>query len=96
MALGFEDLYLIHDGADPPASPDEVGFKAFNLRRMARLGIAVPPGFVIGTHGHEHVNGIEPGILGKRPRDDLHRCGERFDGKLGPAADRCSIFTEAE
>jgi pyruvate,orthophosphate dikinase len=30
-------------------SPDSVGFKAYNLSRMARLGLDVPPCIVIGT-----------------------------------------------
>lgn len=30
-------------------SPDRLGFKAFNLQRMALLGLPVPPGFVLGT-----------------------------------------------
>ena len=49
MALGFDGLFLLHDGEAASGSPESVGFKAFNLQRMARLGVAVPPGFVIGT-----------------------------------------------
>lgn len=49
MALGFDGLFLLHDGEAALSSPESVGFKAFNLQRMARLGVAVPPGFVIGT-----------------------------------------------
>jgi pyruvate,orthophosphate dikinase len=30
-------------------SPRELGFKAYNLLRMAELGLPVPPGFVLGT-----------------------------------------------
>lgn len=30
-------------------SPDIVGFKAFNLMRMAKIGLPIPPGFVIDT-----------------------------------------------
>jgi len=29
---------------------DEMGMKAFELARMTRLGLPVPPGFVLGTH----------------------------------------------
>ena len=29
---------------------DELGFKAFALAHMARLGLPVPPAFVLGTH----------------------------------------------
>ncbi|THF60513.1 PEP/pyruvate-binding domain-containing protein [Pseudothauera rhizosphaerae] len=42
---------LIH--ADHPltatAGPQELGFKAWNLARMAALGLPVPPAFVLGT-----------------------------------------------
>jgi len=32
------------------ATPETLGFKAFNLSRMANLGLPVPPAFVLGTH----------------------------------------------
>jgi len=35
-------------GGAPP-SPQEIGFKAHNLARMARLGLPVPAAFVLGT-----------------------------------------------
>jgi pyruvate,orthophosphate dikinase len=31
------------------AAPEDVGFKAHNLLRLARLGLAVPEAFVLGT-----------------------------------------------
>lgn len=34
---------------DRDASPQSVGFKAYNLMRMARIGLRVPPAFVLGT-----------------------------------------------
>lgn len=44
-------VHLIH--ADhplgPTAGPEELGFKAWNLARMAALGLPVPPAFVLGT-----------------------------------------------
>jgi pyruvate, orthophosphate dikinase len=36
-------------GAGQP-SPESMGFKAWNLLRMAQLGLPVPPAFVLGTH----------------------------------------------
>jgi len=36
--------------ATPAASAQTLGFKAWNLLRMAALGLPVPPAFVIGTH----------------------------------------------
>ena len=37
--------------ASAPPSVESIGFKAFNLARLARLELAVPPAFVLGT-GH--------------------------------------------
>ena len=49
-------LYLIGCLAPPGSAPSEykpsaeaMGFKAFNLLRMAGLGLPVPPAFAIGT-----------------------------------------------
>ncbi len=33
-----------------PASPQSMGFKAWNLLRMAQMSLPVPPAFVLGTH----------------------------------------------
>jgi pyruvate, orthophosphate dikinase len=52
------DVYLIGCGSAAAsaattaeqASPQRMGFKAWNLLRMARLGLPVPPAFVLGTH----------------------------------------------
>ena len=46
------------DPAD--ASPQHMGFKAYNLLRMARLGLPVPPAFVLGTALCQRVNHDEP------------------------------------
>jgi pyruvate,orthophosphate dikinase len=44
-------LHLIGCGPPNPArgSVEQLGFKAFNLARIARLGVQVPPAFVLGT-----------------------------------------------
>lgn len=44
-------IQLIHANAQLPAAcgPEVVGFKAWNLARMAALGLPVPPAFVLGT-----------------------------------------------
>jgi pyruvate,orthophosphate dikinase len=47
-------VYLIGCGGkgklDPDASAQTMGSKAWNLLRMAQLGLPVPPAFVLGTH----------------------------------------------
>lgn len=46
-------LYLIASGNTPPhhkPNRDNMGSKAFNLLRMAGIGLPVPPALVIGTH----------------------------------------------
>ncbi|MDR8402099.1 MULTISPECIES: PEP/pyruvate-binding domain-containing protein [Paraburkholderia] len=57
VQLWPDEVYLIGcDGAprgnpDPAgASAEKVGFKAYNLLRMAELDLPVPPAFVLGTH----------------------------------------------
>jgi pyruvate, orthophosphate dikinase len=48
-----QGLYLIGCGAEaaaaPPPSAQAMGFKAWNLLRMAQRGLPVPPAFVLGT-----------------------------------------------
>jgi pyruvate,orthophosphate dikinase len=44
------EVYRIpYDGPDELPTKDMVGSKAHNLMRMARRGLSVPPGFVLGT-----------------------------------------------
>lgn len=45
------ELFTIGCGPQPhsDASPARLGIKAFNLLRMAGMGLPVPPGFVLGT-----------------------------------------------
>jgi len=48
---GERRVYLIGAGAAlaAGASPEEMGFKAYNLARMAAVGMPVPPAFVLST-----------------------------------------------
>jgi pyruvate, orthophosphate dikinase len=63
MQAAPDEVYLIGCGAtaedrrddrdvrdEAGASAQSVGFKAWNLLRMAALGLPVPPAFVLGTH----------------------------------------------
>jgi pyruvate,orthophosphate dikinase len=48
-----KNLYLIASGNAPPhhkPNRENMGSKAFNLLRMANIGLPVPPALVIGTH----------------------------------------------
>jgi pyruvate,orthophosphate dikinase len=51
MDADDRQFYLIGSGpiASATGSVEAMGFKAFNLARVARLGIAVPAAFVLGT-----------------------------------------------
>lgn len=57
VQLWPDEVYLIGCAGAPRGNPDpagasaeKVGFKAYNLLRMAELGLPVPPAFVLGTH----------------------------------------------
>ncbi len=51
MTTEGEQIFLIGCGpaAEPTTSAEVIGFKAYNLWRIARLGFPVPPAFVLGT-----------------------------------------------
>lgn len=52
MGLSADKGVLFHFGANmrqDQATVDEVGNKGFNLMRMARIGLPVPPGIIVGT-----------------------------------------------
>jgi pyruvate,orthophosphate dikinase len=58
-------VYLIGCGPTdaPRGAAAELGFKAYNLARLARLGVAVPPAFVLGTgwyHSFQAAGGALP------------------------------------
>jgi pyruvate, orthophosphate dikinase len=69
-------VHFIGAGTQPPvsASPAALGFKAWNLARMAALGLPVPPAFVIGT-GWCDQTALDP-LLWQSPLQEL----ERFTG----------------
>lgn len=47
--IGTEEIFVVSDGAEPLETREVMGFKAYNLLRMARIGLPVPAAFVIGT-----------------------------------------------
>ncbi len=62
------EVYLIgcggESGIGPEASAQTMGFKAWNLLRMARLALPVPPAMVLGTryclaNGHDTTSGAQ-------------------------------------
>jgi pyruvate,orthophosphate dikinase len=69
---------LLIGGSGPLAldgTPDEIGFKAYNLMRMARIGLRVPPAFVIATgYGISAKSGKDglPEELAKRLHASVH------------------------
>jgi pyruvate,orthophosphate dikinase len=44
-----EEVFVVAEGADPRETPEVMGFKAYSLLRMARIGLPVPAAFVLGT-----------------------------------------------
>lgn len=49
MTAATTEIFQIGPGLGPAAGAQEMGFKAYNLARVARLGLPVPPAFVLGT-----------------------------------------------
>ena len=49
--MKHEGIFRIapHQPGNPRGGPDEMGMKAFDLARMTRLGLPVPPAFAMGT-----------------------------------------------
>ncbi len=67
-----DPLYLIGCGPGDatPGPVAELGFKAYNLARLAHLGVAVPPAFVLGT-GWCRAFQARGGALPEGARSDL-------------------------
>lgn len=85
------DVYRIpYDGADLPTK-EMVGSKAHNLMRMARRGLSVPPGFVLGTglcrayldRGPDALVGLDE-VLARALEDLGARTGRRFGDPKRP------------
>jgi pyruvate,orthophosphate dikinase len=87
------DVFRIpHEGPeDALPSKEMVGSKAHNLMRMARCGLAVPPGFVLGTGFCRAY--LEDGLAALDGLDELlerelealgHRTGRRFGDSKHP------------
>jgi pyruvate, orthophosphate dikinase len=77
-------VYLIAAGAAlaAGASPKEMGFKAYNLARMAAIGMPVPPAFVLSTafcRDYYAADGALPGEFGDLLRAHLREL-ERMSG----------------
>ena len=47
--LAAQHIFLVSEGTEARESPEVMGFKAWNLLRMARIGLPVPAAFVLGT-----------------------------------------------
>lgn len=62
-------------------TPAILGFKAYNLARMAALGLNVPPAFVVGTGFCAHPGNVTPSIW----RGALDQLEHAADLKLGDA-----------
>lgn len=75
-------FYIAHGGADRHALPDAtlLGNKAHNLARMARIGLRVPPAFVIGTPWCADPQRVQPTLwqaaLAELERETGARLGE--------------------
>ncbi|MGL1832726.1 PEP/pyruvate-binding domain-containing protein [Rhodocyclaceae bacterium SMB388] len=84
---------IFHFGAGAPTptgSPDTLGFKAWNLARMAGAGMRVPPAFVLSTawcrawrEQHHRASGLEA-VLADHVRRLEQRTGRFFGGTRRP------------
>jgi pyruvate,orthophosphate dikinase len=70
--------------AEPPPSPQEIGFKAHNLARMARLGLPVPPAFVLGTAWCTHPAAVRRKLWQPALASLEQACGQRFGNARKP------------
>lgn len=84
-AQSAESRKIIHsiDPSAPPgqSTPEALGFKAYNLARMAALGLRVPSAFVIGTGFCSHPGEVTPALWSEA----LARLERASGQKLGDA-----------
>jgi pyruvate,orthophosphate dikinase len=85
VALATRRVFLIDCGPDEPAGAvDELGFKAANLLHLARLGVPVPPAFVLGTSWcHAFLD--RGGALPEGTREQLTAALRRLESATGLA-----------
>lgn len=78
-----KQVFLIGCGApEPAADPATIGFKAYNLWRMERAGLRVPPAFVLGTgFCAEYLR--RPGALSQEMKDALAAGIRRLESASG-------------
>lgn len=83
MTSGKDQLFLIacEPGGSSIGSAQEMGFKAHNLARMARLGIAVPAAFVLGTRCCRDY--LERGALADELRAQIRSGTRRLEESSG-------------
>ncbi|HVA34930.1 MAG TPA: PEP/pyruvate-binding domain-containing protein [Stellaceae bacterium] len=83
---GFAPLFIGMDGADDELRPDAAGSKAALLSRMSRLGLNVPPAFVLPTTLCAPVARNEPqaiATLERGLRDGVARLEKATSRRLG-------------
>lgn len=89
-SLGQNIFHISAGKAAPAASSDRLGVKAWNLARMAAVGLRIPPAFVLGTdwyHAWHGAGGALP-TLGEALAEHLcwleQRTGSGFGSRRRP------------
>lgn len=65
-------------------SPEAIGFKAYNLARMANLNLPVPPAFVLGTAWCAAYKKLEPSVWQEALKSVEQASGSRFGDARRP------------
>lgn len=61
-----------------PLGPEELGFKAYNLSRMAALGLPVPPAFVLPTSWCNDLTHLKPNVWAEALAQLEQQTGQRL------------------